>query len=498
MPNQNKTTEEDYLDNLLNSVLSGVDDGELKDDIFDDELENRMDFDDDFFQSIEKDWMDEKEQPKSEKEETGPEDIAKEMFEKYKEEDTGEYRDVPPESAGFQEKFGGAQQQEEKQEDAQAQEEMPSDSQDNIAEDDMIGLMDILGVEPDGDEEQKQEIEDLENEKSKRKKKEKRKKKFFGKKRREETPEDRNVDIALDLMEKSQEEAEEEEAAPVPEAAAPKIPAGDVRQKGEETESIDSLISDLGLGEGFGDIREDENMEPEENDGEDKKKKKEKKKKKKEKNTVKSAKAKKNKKPKKPKAAKKPKKERAPKEPDEVIPISLPFLLFFLSMGVLLVLGVVFGGNYYNYQTKVNRATTYYVDQNFGKAYDELYGLSMKKGDEYFFQQVQTVTYVYRNYEAYQNLAELGNYQDALDSLLNGVKMFDKYKDSAREEYNCFENLNTVLGWITAELNDVYGITESEAREINLLGKGEDYSYKVAEAASQVQGKESETNDSNN
>ena len=57
--------------------------------------------------------------------------------------------------------------------------------------------------------------------------------------------------------------------------------------------------------------------------------------------------------------------------------------------------------------------------------------------------------------------------------------------------------MNTVLGWITTALNEVYGITESEAREINLLGRGKEYSYKVAEIAAGVQ-EGTETHDSNN
>ena len=60
MPKQDNTTEEDYLDDLLNSVLSNAGDGELKDDFFgqsdtafDDALKGLAGSDEDFFQSIE-------------------------------------------------------------------------------------------------------------------------------------------------------------------------------------------------------------------------------------------------------------------------------------------------------------------------------------------------------------------------------------------------------------------------------------------------------------
>ena len=86
MPKQDNTTEEDYLDDLLNSVLSNADEGELKDDFFgqsdafDDELKGLAGSDEDFFQSIEKDWIDGETEPV--KEEATPEKIAKETFEK--------------------------------------------------------------------------------------------------------------------------------------------------------------------------------------------------------------------------------------------------------------------------------------------------------------------------------------------------------------------------------------------------------------------------------
>lgn len=506
MPKQNNIAEEDYLDNLLNSVLSGTDSGELKDDIFDEELRGMMGSDEDFFRSIEKEWMDTGERPEQSKKEMLPEEMAKEMFEKYKDPHTEEYRDVPPEIVGFEDKYGGDEhpsEEEQNQPEVKAEtveekegEEKQDDSQTDTVEDDMKGLLDILGVEQEGNEKDKQEISDLENQNAKKQKKEKKKRGFFGKKKKEENQEERNVDIALDLLEKNQEQAELDDVENTVAEPDSMLGEGEADQSGEGTESIDSLISDLGLGQGLEDIPDKEDLAYEES-REDPENKKDKKKKKEKKKKEKKPKKKKDKKPKKPKKPKKEKKPREPKEPDEIIPISFPFLMFLLSIGALLVLATVFGGNYNNYQTKVSSATSYYVDQNYGKAYNELYGLSMKKGDEYFFHQVETVTYVYRNYEAYQNLAKLGYYQDALDSLLNGVRMFDKYKDSGREEYNCFDDMNTVLGWITTALNEVYGITESEAREINLLGRGKEYSYKVAEIAAGVQ-EGTETHDSNN
>ena len=497
MPKQNNAAEEDYLDNLLNSVLKNDGGEEIPDDIFRDDLKELAGSDDDFFSNIEKGWMKDPSQSESSR---LPEKVAKEELKKQediennraaeKKAGNGELQNAPE-----SEKTQGNQESEEQQ------------GTQESSEDDMMGLYDILGVTPENAGEDTAGIEDLEkSDRSSKKKKKKRK--LFGRKKREDTAEEQKVDLALDLMQNGQKEAEalpekadEQEKATgseenTSEEAEENTPQMEGQPEGtpgaapeDETESINSLISDLGLGEGLDDIPEKTDEPEEEQPAEDKKKKKEKKKK------PKKQKKPKQKKPKKPKKEKKPKE---PKGPEEIIKVPIPFLIFLLSVGALMVLGVLFGGSYYQYQTGISNATTYYVNQKYGQAYDELYHLDIKKDDEYFYGQVNTVMQVYANYRSYAELIKIGNYTDALDSLLNGVRMFDKYKDIARDEYNCYNDLSQALTWIDTALQDVYGITESEAREINLGGKKLAYSKRVAEIAGQAERKDAQTDDSDN
>ena len=178
MPKQDNTTEEDYLDDLLNSVLSNAGEGELKDDFFgqsdmafDDELKGLTGSDEDFFQSIEKDWIGG--EIEHEKEEATPEKIAKETFEKYKDPVTEEYRDVPPDATHEYQSapaetadsaISKNEQPEQKPEEVSSEpiEEESNVSEESVSEDDMKGLMDILGVEQNENEGKNQEIADLE------------------------------------------------------------------------------------------------------------------------------------------------------------------------------------------------------------------------------------------------------------------------------------------------------------------------------------------------
>lgn len=521
MPKQNNAAEEDYLDNLLNSVLKNDGGEEIPDDIFRDDLKELAGSDDDFFSNIEKGWMKDPSQSESSR---LPEKVAKEGLKKQediennraaeKKAGSGEQQSAPesekPQGNPESEEQQGTQESREQQGTPESGEQQGTPES---PEDDMMGLYDILGVTPENAGEDTAGIEDLEkNDRSSKKKKKKRK--LFGRKKREDTAEEQKVDLALDLMQNGQKEAEalpekadeqekatgsEENTSEEAEENTPQVEGQPEGTPGaapeDETESINSLISDLGLGEGLDDIPEKTDEPEEEQPAEDKKKKKKKKEKKKK---PKKQKKPKQKKPKKPKKEKKPKEPKEPKGPEEIIKVPIPFLIFLLSVGALMVLGVLFGGSYYQYQTGISNATTYYVNQKYGQAYDELYHLDIKKDDEYFYGQVNTVMQVYANYRSYAELIKIGNYTDALDSLLNGVRMFDKYKDIARDEYNCYNDLSQALTWIDTALQDVYGITESEAREINLGGKKLAYSKRVAEIAGQAERKDAQTDDSDN
>lgn len=436
MPEKTKTSEEDYLDRLLNNVLN-EDSGE---DIFDNQELQEMS-DNDFLDSIEKDLFEESFN-ENQQEQMNAENIAKENFEESTEQKS------------------------------ESEEQKESES----GEDDIKGLYDILGVKEENQEESKEDgesvgdIEKLEKEKNSWRKRRKERKEQKEQKKREKEQERKDREEREEVSEENSEKKNSEE---------------EKSQLDQAFDSMEQSVNEL-LGEDVIEVIEEEPP---------KKKKAKKTRKPKKSNFVK-----KSRKPKKKPKARKPKTVRKPRENsefDEKVRISVPVLLFLFSLSVLTVLALVFGGNYRQYQQGINQATSYYVDKRYGEAYDELNTLDIKKGDEYFWGQVKTVMQVYGNYRSYEHLIEVGDYEDALDSLLTGVRMFDKYIDVGRDEYNCYDDMNQVMSWITQALNDVYGITESEAREINLTGKGEEYSYRVAELAYQAERKEMEANDSN-
>ncbi len=206
------------------------------------------------------------------------------------------------------------------------------------------------------------------------------------------------------------------------------------------------------------------------------------------------AKRKKEKKSKKPKVKKvKAPRVKKPKEPDEIIPIPKVLLIFSFSFIVLLVICLIFGGNLKYYNEKMQRATTFYVNKDYEAAYGEISGLSIREKDQDFYNQVFTVMLVSHQYTAGKNLLAVGDYEQALHSYLKGIAMYDKYQNQARD-LNCLDEMNGVLEQLNKELNDTFGLTESKARELNLLDNKEEYAYKVKVLAKEIMEKNQEKN----
>lgn len=208
----------------------------------------------------------------------------------------------------------------------------------------------------------------------------------------------------------------------------------------------------------------------------------------------KKEKKKKEKKPKKAKVKKvKAPRVKKPKEPDEIIPIPKVLLIFSFSFIVLLVICLIFGGNLKYYNEKMQRATTFYVNKDYEAAYGEISGLSIREKDQDFYNQVFTVMLVSHQYTAGKNLLTVGDYEQALHSYLKGIAMYDKYQNQARD-LNCLDEMNGVLEQLNKELNDTFGLTESKARELNLLDSKEEYAYNVRTLAKKIMEKNQEEN----
>lgn len=154
-------------------------------------------------------------------------------------------------------------------------------------------------------------------------------------------------------------------------------------------------------------------------------------------------------------------------------PLSVITILFFLLIG-----GAVIGGTYvFGYVHTVTKASNYFERQKYGMAYREILGEKLRASDQPLQDKIYTVMYIERQYESYENYVAMNEPEQALDALLYGLSKYDTYYNDA-VELGIVDDYNTARTHIVTALKDVFGLTESDAAELNTLS-GTEYTDKI-------------------
>lgn len=337
-----------------------------------------------------------------------------------------------------------------------------------IANDDMMAILEQAAVL---EEQNKKSAEDAFKDETENSESEKKKKGFFGwnrkkkiKEEKEEKEDSEQVGTEAEILEN--EERLEEDISKREES---ELSAVKVKKKGifakvldlffEEEESIEETLP--GVGE---EGATDENLAILQQLDNEKAEKKKKEKKKKEK----KPKEKKNK-------EKKPKKEKVKKEPKEPKisqPLEAPakkiprkkiimVAMFAISVlaAVLIVVTVIPG------KIAFQNATAEYEEQNYRAAYTTLAGMKLDKEEEVIFKKTTVILELQEKYDAYINYDKLGMKIEALNSLFQGIVRYDKLTPYATE-LKVSTELDVIYQQILSALEQNYGISEEEAREI--------------------------------
>lgn len=243
----------------------------------------------------------------------------------------------------------------------------------------------------------------------------------------------------------------------------PEISEDELAKKAKEKEKKRNIFKELMFGP------EDKDLESEETK-EEKKKEKKAKKEKKSKKKLKAASDhdESNKKKRKEKKVKpvKPKKEKK-KEEEEIdlgvinkYATAVIFLVF-----AIIAITVISGTEIVDYSDSIKAATTEFERQRYDYAYNALRGADIKEKDSKLYDQVMTVMLVNTHLNSYHNFYSIGDHPRALDSLLKGLKRYDKYIESGKE-LGIESDLNYVKSQILSELKNSYQLSEKEALDI--------------------------------
>jgi hypothetical protein len=151
--------------------------------------------------------------------------------------------------------------------------------------------------------------------------------------------------------------------------------------------------------------------------------------------------------------------------------------LVFIFFGLLVMLLLV-GTNVVSYTLSIQHATDYFEKQKYNEAYNEVYGIDFKAEDMVVYDKIMTVMFVNKQLNSYNNYYFLGKYPEALDSLLKGLKRYDKYIEFATI-LGIKTDLDYVRDQILAELKNVFKISEKRAMKIISKEDMDEYSLEV-------------------
>lgn len=177
------------------------------------------------------------------------------------------------------------------------------------------------------------------------------------------------------------------------------------------------------------------------------------------------------------------KKEKAEKKasiPVERIKINPKVLILVVSIIVIVVLVLTFGAKEFWYKKQIKQATNLIIDKKYEEAYDNLSGMTVKKGDSGLYNQVRTLMIIEKQYSSYKMEIKINRPKEALNCLIKGIVNYNRNIENAKK-YGVDDKANEILNRINAELKNVFNLSEEDAVNISKLEDVHKYSEKISE-----------------
>ena len=187
------------------------------------------------------------------------------------------------------------------------------------------------------------------------------------------------------------------------------------------------------------------------------------------------------------KAKKKAEKQRLRAEEEAKIPVDTGRInkagaSIILVIAACFAIFVLVGTNTFTYSNDVSSAKSYFNNKQYTKAYQQIAGAKIKAKDEETYEKIITVMRVNKEYESYNNYYNMEMYPQSLDSLIKGLKRYDKCKEEA-SELNITDDLNYVKSNIVRSLKDSFNLKENEVQYLMSMDSQDKYSKEIVKLA---------------
>ncbi len=174
--------------------------------------------------------------------------------------------------------------------------------------------------------------------------------------------------------------------------------------------------------------------------------------------------------PKKKKKEKK-KKEKLPELPGKRLPRKkvVAISLFCITIGLV----ITFLAFMYPYSQDMKKAKKFYSTGEYQKTYEYMRGHKLTSDDQVLYDKTTTLLRIKRPYDSYQNYMKMGLRMEALNALVQGIQMSDKYAQEAAS-LGINDKYSLLSRKIYDELYNTFGVTVDRARSwIELEGSPE-------------------------
>ena len=174
--------------------------------------------------------------------------------------------------------------------------------------------------------------------------------------------------------------------------------------------------------------------------------------------------------PKKKKKEKK-KKEKLPDIPTKKLPRKkvVAIALFCITIGIVITILAFF----IPYSQDIEKAKKFYTTGEYQKTYEYMRGHKLTAEDQILYDRTTTLLRIKRPYDSYQNYMKMGLRIEALNALVQGVQMIDRYAEDAAT-LGIIDKYSKLSRMIYDELYNSFGVTVDKARSwIELEGTPE-------------------------
>ncbi len=161
----------------------------------------------------------------------------------------------------------------------------------------------------------------------------------------------------------------------------------------------------------------------------------------------------------------------------KVNPVGAAIVIVFFGIICLIV---IFGTQSFSYRSAVNRAEANFEKRDYQAAYESLAGVEVSEASEELKDKVRICMQLQKELNSYTNYYKMKMYLESLDSLMKGIRSYDENKEKA-DLYGIMSQYNELEGKLAEALYTEFGVSETQARELNEIEKQEEYTAKLEE-----------------